>query len=330
MMASSFASTYQGLLLAAGLYLRCVSREDRRQGTPAQEYSHSREMSTNEGNPYHPPSVVVPPLLPPGLNRNAHGHNMEHSSRRNLDGAMSPSSEVAFDKVMRHIASKVWSDEKDAELLKELESVLDTDTYNAIRTPFQSDVATTTTAVNKVMSSSIQTTHHNIDGKIVPDENIVVEDEGNDSDNEDIKFDFWGEPFQKQLLSKSANVPVSGSRAAMLVSLHREVEQEEEDTKPSSSGAGRNKGSADDSGNCDEESEDEWDDDNDDGYIAVTMSLKEFLIMETSNMEDLKEHSDDIRPSSVWIQAREQGVRRLVFLLSDLKKVLLKTTQKII
>ena len=92
---------------------------------------------------------------------------------------MSPSSEVAFDKVMRHIASKVWNDEKDGELLKELESVLDADTYNAIRTPFQSDVATTTTAVNKVMSSSIQTTHHNIDGKIVTDENIVVEDEGN-------------------------------------------------------------------------------------------------------------------------------------------------------
>ena len=103
---------------------------------------------------------------------------MERSSRRNLDGAMSPSSEVAFDKVMRHIASKVWNDEKDGELLKELESVLDADTYNAIRTPFQSDVATTTTAVNKVTSSSIQTTHHNIDGKTVTDENIVVEDEG--------------------------------------------------------------------------------------------------------------------------------------------------------
>ena len=107
----------------------------------------------------------------------------------------------------------------------------------------------------------------------------------------------------------------------MLVSLHREVEQEEEDTKPSSSGAGRNKGSADDSGNCDEESEDEWDDDNDDGYIAVPMSLKEFLIMETSNIEDLNEHSGsttsqnyvDIRPSSVWIQAREQGVEETCF-----------------
>ena len=191
--------------------------------------------------------------------------------------------------------------------------MLDADTYNAIRTPFQSDVATTTTAVNKVISSSIQTTHHNIDGKIVPDENIVVEDEGNDSDNEDIKFDFWGEPFQKQLLSKSTNVTVSGSRAAMLVSLHREVEQEEEDAKPSSSGTGRTQGSADGVSNCDEDSEDEWDDDNDDGYIAVTMSLKEFLIMETSNMEDLKEHSDDIRPSSVWIQAREQGVEETCF-----------------
>ena len=39
--------------------------------------------------------------------------------------------------------------------------------------------------------------------------------------------------------------------------------------------------------NEDEESEDEWDDDNDDGYIPVPMSLKEFLIMETSNIEDL-------------------------------------------
>ena len=146
---------------------------------------------------------------------------MEHSSRRNLDGAMSPSSEVAFDKVMRHIASKVWNDEKDGELLKELESVLDADTYNAIRTPFQSDVATTTTAVNEVTSSSIQTTHHNIDGKTVTEENIVVEDEATSSDNEDAPFEFWGESFQKQLLSKSANVPVSGSRAAMLVSLHR-------------------------------------------------------------------------------------------------------------
>ena len=35
--------------------------------------------------------------------------------------------------------------------------------------------------------------------------------------------------------------------------------------------------------------------------------------METSNMEDLKEHSDDIRPSSVWIQAREQGVEETCF-----------------
>ena len=106
----------------------------------------------------------------------------------------------------------------------------------------------------------------------------------------------------------------------MLVSLHREVEQEEEDTKPSSSGTGRNKGSADGVAIVTKTSEDEWDDDNDDGYIAVTMSLKEFLIMETSNIEDLNEHSDttsqnyvDIRPSSVWIQAREQGVEETCF-----------------
>jgi serine/threonine protein kinase len=312
-----------------------------------------------------PPSPIRSPVSKFVARKNGTGENM--------DSVLSPTSEIAFDRVLRSVASKVWNDEKDAVLLQELESVLDPQTFSAIVTPFHMNSLSNTVVDNnnnnKIMKNKDEydnnrTRPHNLrnvtsslpideDEEEEEDEilavasntvdshqwqnnaNIFEEEGGHDVDVniqnnlksepgivlvsdittktfEESRFNFWDESFDRHLLNGTANVPVSGSRAAMLVSLKREVEEEEEDAKKST--LSPTEQDLDDNEE-EEDTEDEWDDDDDEGYISVQMSLKEFLRTETSNIEVLNENANhaNIRPSSVWIRAREEGLEDTFF-----------------
>ena len=348
-------------------------------------------MSHFNSSPPPPPQQTIPmPSVPPSSpirSPNKYEYdNIEEmllpssataSTQQFLSDALSPTSEVAFDRVLKSVASKVWNDEKDAVLLQELESVLDPKTYKAIVTPFHDTnntnnnnsrrkretnnnnnnnkrypnlrhISSTSLPINEdddddddevvltASSNAWQSTpveeeeeeEENIFEKEQPDVNIsttlnsepgivLVDDSAiiSKRTSEEDKYRFWGESFDSQLNHGNANVPVTGSRAAMLVGLKREVEEEEDDAKQIEN---NNNNNTDD----DDDTEDEWDDDDDEGYIAQKMSLQEFLCMETSNIEALNENQNknnassrniNIRPSVVWIRGRENELEETYF-----------------
>ena len=69
---------------------------------------------------------------------------------------------------------------------------------------------------------NISTTLNSEPGIVLVDDSAII----CKRTSEEEKYSFWGESFDSQLNHGNANVPVTGSRAAMLVGLKREVEEE--------------------------------------------------------------------------------------------------------
>ena len=264
-----------------------------------------------------------------------------------LSGALSPTSEHAFEKVLQKVARKVWTDEKDSALLQELESVLDKKTYNDIVEPLwpklkkdfhvppppppssgivDSDVLLAEEPATILPVYSEPEEEEEEDGDVEPVPRALVRSEPGMVLEESSLMDMaaetatvcWGRSFDDELGSGRAAVSVDGSRAQMLVRLQDEMEEEEEETLATQqlNTSITHEHASWDSAEAGDAEEDEWDDDLDPGFISVRISEEDMLTMETANIEEWRRASlerrvsradSDIRPSSVWKYAREDG-----------------------